>query len=306
MRFVWVALSFTVLSALSAVAGAAEQKGVFVGRPEGRILAGCDNRVVILDPTGEVVWEYPAGLVHDAWMLPNGNVLFGDGRSVTEVTPEKKIVFQYKPDAKKGDSVYACQRLANGNTLVGENATGRILEVDPSGNVVFSLQTQPFKEGNHHNLRLARKLANGNYLVCQSGAHLVKEYKPDGEVVMQIEVPNIAFDAIRTPQGTTLISSLGQISEFDKDGKNIWEFSTMDVADPVITNMTGMHLLPNGNFAIGVYSAYTKDGKGCGLLEITRDKKVVWSFQSPKFSRSMMAVQVLDERGNTLEGECLR
>jgi hypothetical protein len=287
-------------------AGAAEQKGTFVGRPEGQILAGCDNRVVILSPEGQVLWEFPSGLVHDAWKLPSGNILFGDGKSITEVTPEKKVVFQFKSQAKRGDAVYACQRLENGNTLVGENATARILEVDPSGKIVFSLQTQPFKEGNHQNMRLARKLRNGNYLVCQSGAHIVKEYRPTGEVVMQIEVPNVAFDAIRTPQGTTLIASLGQITEFDKDGKSIWEFSTKDVADPTITNMTGMHLLPNGNIAVGVYSAYAKDGKGCGLLEITRDKKVVWSFQSPRFSRSMMAVQVLDEKGNALEGECLR
>lgn len=291
--------------ALLLAAGAASA-GPFAGTPEGKILASGDNRVVILSPAGEVEWEYRTGLTHDAWMLPSGNVLLADGASVREVTPEKKVVFEYRPDAKHGDAVYACQRLANGNTLVGENATGRVLEVDPTGKVVFSLQTAPFKEGNHHNMRMARKLENGNYLVCQSGAHVVKEYKPDGTVVLEIPVPSIAFSAIRTPQGTTLVASLGQIQEFDAQGKKVWEFSTKDAAGLTITNMTGMHLLPNGNIAVGVYSAYTKDGQGCGLLEVSRDKKVVWSFSDPKFARSMMAVQVLSAEGKALPGMCLR
>ena len=40
-------------------------------------------------------------LVHDAWMLPSGNILYADG-GVTEVTPDHKVVFQYKSEVSKG------------------------------------------------------------------------------------------------------------------------------------------------------------------------------------------------------------
>lgn len=156
-----------------------------------------------------MVWEYPAKLVHDVWMLENGNVLFADGDTVTEVTPEKRVVFQYKSESQQGGGTYACQRLDNGRTLIGENSTGRVLEVDSTGKVLFSLQTQPFKAGQHHNMRMARKLVSGNYLVCHSGARQVKEYTPKGEVVWEVKAPGgLAFAALRTPRGTTVVSSL--------------------------------------------------------------------------------------------------
>jgi len=240
-------------------------------------------------------------------MLPNGNVLFGDGKTITEVTPDKKVVFQFKSQSPRGDAVYACQRLANGNTLAGENATGRVLEVDPAGKIVFTLQTPFATENNHHNMRMARKLDNGNYLVSHSGKNLVREYKPDGTVAMEIKAKALAFAAIRTPQDTTLVASLGQITEYDKTGKEIWEFNAAkDAPDVVIRNMTGMHLLPNGNIVTGCYSAYGKDGKGTGMLEISRDKKVVWRFANPKLAGSLMAVQLLTPDGKPLPGVTLR
>jgi hypothetical protein len=280
---------------------------LFIGQPEGRLLVGAGNRAAILDQGGAVVWEFPGGNVHDAWMLPNGNVLFGDGKAITEVAPDKKTVFQFKSQSSRGDAVYACQRLANGNTLVGENATGRILEVDPTGKIVFTLQTPFAAANNHHNMRMARKLDNGNYLVSHSGKNLVREYKPDGAVVMEIKAKALAFAAIRTPQDTTLVASLGQITEYDKTGKEIWEFnSKTDAPDVVIRNMTGIHLLPNGNIVTGCYSAYGKDGSGTGMLEISRDKKIAWRFANQKLSGSIMAVQLLTPDGKPLPGVTLR
>ncbi len=280
---------------------------LFIGQPEGRLLVGAGNHVAILDRSGEVLWQYPAANVHDAWMLPNGNVLFGDGKAITEVTPDKKVLFQFKSQSTRHDAVYACQRLANGNTLVGENATGRVLEVDPTGRIVFTLQTPFAAENNHHNMRMVRKLDNGHYLVCHSGKNLVREYKPDGTVVFEIKAKALAFAAIRTPQNTTLVSSLGQVTEYDSTGKELWEFqAAADAPGVVIRNMTGLHLLPNGNIVIGCYSAYTKDGQGTGLLEITRDKKIVWRFANPSFAGSIMAVQKLTPDGQALPGLTLR
>lgn len=296
----------SILAGVFCAAVAAGDGGPITGTLDGQVLAAGDGRVMILSPKGEVTWEQRTALTHDAWLLPNGNVLLADGATVTEVAPDKKVVFQYKAQAQKGGGTYACQRLENGNTMVGENSTGRVLEVDPAGKVVFELQTKPAAEGNHHNMRMARKLANGNYLVCHSGEKTVKEYTPKGDVVLEIKVPNIAFAAIRTAQNTTLVASLGQVAEFDKDGKEVWKFANNDIPGVTITNMTGMHLLPNGNLVIGCYQAYNKEGQGCGLFEITRDKKLVWRLSDRKIAGTMMAVQKLSPDGKRLPGECLR
>ncbi len=275
---------------------------LITGKPSGQILASGDSRVMVLSPVGEVLWEYPTHLTHDVWMLPSGNVLFADGESVTEVTREKKVVFQYKAAEQKGGGTYACQRLADGNTFVGENSTGRLLELDADGKVVFALQTSPFQPGQHHNMRMARKLASGNYLVCHSGARLVKEYTPKGETVWEVKVPGaLAFAAVRTPKGSTLISCLDRVAEYDSNGLSLWECRTDELAGVSVRNLTGLNLLPNGNVAVGCYGAYA-DGQGCGLLEISRGRQVVWRYSQPKGDHSMMAVQMLSPEGNPPPG----
>ncbi|MEI6653180.1 MAG: hypothetical protein WCP45_00285 [Verrucomicrobiota bacterium] len=275
------------------------------GTLEGKLLAAGDNRILILNADGSIAWEHRTSLTHDVWMLPNGNLLYADGASVTEITPEQKVVFQFKSAQQHGGGTFACQRLANGNTVVGENSTGKVLEVEPLGKVVFELQTKDFKPGDHQNQRMVRKLDNGHYLVCHSGKHFVREYQDDGSVVWEQATPNLAFAAIRKANGNTLVSTLASIIEYQPDGSIAWEFKNSDIPGLTITNMTGMHLLPNGNLVIGCYSAY-QGGKGCGLLEIAPDKKAVWSFTSPTTAGTMMAVQKLTAAGAPLPGKLLR
>lgn len=294
------------LALMAVGSGLRAESPLITGAPSGRILTAGDNRVMILDATGRVVWQQPSQLTHDVWMLTNGNVLYADGAAVTEVTPEKKVVFQYKPAEQRGGGAFSCQRLANGRTLVGENSTGRVLEVDEKGQVVFSLQTRPSKVGEHHNMRMARKLENGNYLVCHSGLRRVKEYTPDGRVVWEVEVAGgVAFAALRTPAGTTLVTSLDQVTEFDARGEKVWEFACRDLPDLKLRNLTGMHLLANGNLVMGCYRAYD-NGAGCGLIEIDRYKKAVWHYANPAGDGTMMPVEMLGAEGQALPGPWLR
>ncbi|MEI7899433.1 MAG: PQQ-binding-like beta-propeller repeat protein [bacterium] len=274
------------------VAGLACADG-FEGKPEAEVLATGSGRVLLLSPQGEVVWEHPAGNVHDVWRLPNGNVLFADG-NITEVTRDHKVVFEYKPENQKGGGAYTCQRLTNGNTVVGENASGRVVEVDKTGKVVFTLMTRYTSTDDHHHMRMARKLANGNYLVCHSGSNLVREYKPDGTTAWETPTKALAFAAVRLANGNTLVSSLNQITEYDKNGKETWEFKKTDLPGVVIQNITGFHVLPNGNLVAGCYSAYNGQGEGTGLFEITRDKKLAWRYVSPgRRDGTMMGVHKL-------------
>lgn len=278
---------FAAVAALAA--GMACADGI-EGALDAQVLATGGGRVLLLSPQGEVVWEHKAGNVHDAWLLPNGNVLFADG-NITEVTRDHQVVFEYKPEIQKGGGAYSCQRLPNGNTVVGENASGRVVEVDKAGQVVFSMMTRFGKTDDHHHMRMVRKLANGNYLVCHSMANIVREYKPDGSTAWEKPTKGLAFAAVRLPNGNTLVSSLSQLTEYDPSGAEVWEFKKDDLPGVVIQNMTGIQVLPNGNLVTGCYSAYTKEGAGTGMLEITRDKKLVWRYVSPgRRDKSMMGV----------------
>lgn len=281
-------------------------RAVASGQLEGRVLTAGDQRVLILSSSGDIVWEYPTKLTHDAWALPNGNVLFADGETVTEVTSAKQIVFQYRSSNMEGGGTYSCQRLPDGNTLVGENSTGRVIEITPQGKTVFALQTTPFKAGDHHNMRMARKLPKGNYLVCHSGARLVKEYSPKGEVLLEVKVPGpLAFSAVRTAEGNTVVSSLEQITEYNPAGQVVWQCCTGDLTEVPVRNLTGFHRLANGNVVVGCYQAY-RDGRGAALLEISREKRIIWHYSNPQGDNTMMPVQLLSPEGKALAGPCLR
>jgi prepilin-type processing-associated H-X9-DG protein len=274
------------------------------GELKGRLIATGGGRVVLLDQTGKALWEHKGKNVHDVWMLKNGNVLFADG-NVKEVDPkENKVVFEYAPKVTKGGGAYSCQRLENGNTLVGENATGRVLEVDKDGKIAFEMQVKPYKPGNHHNMRMVRKLKNGNYLVCHSGENVVREHTPKGEVVLELKTDAIAFSAVRLPNGNTMVGHIKKITEFDPKGKRVWEFGAEDAGDVKIRMICGIHVQPNGNVVAGIYSA-DRSEKGASLFEVTREKKIVWRYYGGR-DRAMMGVQLLDADGKILPGDTLR
>ena len=305
-------MTLTLVLVLSATfSNAASEKSekqtppVLTGKLSGNILATGTRRVILLNPQGEVLWQHKGQNVSDCWMLKNGHVLFSDNQ-VTEVDPASgKVVFSYQPKVKKGGGVFGCQPLKNGNILVGENSTGKLLELSRDGKIAFELQLPLYKAGSHHNLRMVRKLSNGNYLVCHSGKRIVREYTPEGKVVFEVKVGNIAYSAIRLENGNTLVGHINQISEFDPQGKIVWQFSDTDIPGLKINSMCGMHVQDNGNLAVGVYSAYKKGGQ-VGLFEITRDKKLVWKYSRPKSDGSMMSLQMLDSESRPLPGALLR
>ena len=297
---------FIACALISTVAFAKEKvnHSEIIGKLKYSIVTAGSGRVAVISKTGKVLWQHRGANTTDAQMLPNKNVLFSDGRSVTEVTMENKVVFQYISDSKhRGDATLFAQRLPNGNTVVSGNAESRVVEVNKKGKVVFTLDLKKVNPNHgHQNLRMARKLRNGNYLVCHSGKHLVREYTPKGDVVLEIKAKSLAFGAIRLPNKHTVVSSLAQVTEYDQKGKEVWEFKpSKDLPQYGIRNMTGMQYLRNGNLVVGCYAAYDKSkGTGLGMFEITRAKKLVWGYRNLKSDTSHMAVQLLNTRRPSL------
>src|SRR4026208_2400770 len=109
--------------------------------PARRVLAADDStrKLAIIAPDGSLEWEVKVGAIHDAWVLPNGNILFQQGwTKILEMTPDKKTVWEYDAATMNGNQgkrveVHAFQRLENGRTMIAESGPARIIEVDSTG-----------------------------------------------------------------------------------------------------------------------------------------------------------------------------
>jgi len=265
------------------------------------------GKVFIVSAAGKVEWEYPAKNCNDLWILPNGNLLFNTGNGVREVTRDKKIVFDYQSTSE----IYACQRLPDGNTFIGECNSGRLLEVAPDGRVVKELRLLPDgKDGGHAYMRNARKLENGNYLVAHYAGLVVTEYDPQGNKVIEIPAAGGPHSAIRLKNGNTLIACGDKdkeggpsVFEADPQGKTVWQVTANELPGISLKFMTGLQRLPNGNTVITNWLGHGQFGKAPHVIEVTRDKKVAWTFSDHQAMKTISSIYLLDTPGDATKWE---
>lgn len=244
------------------------------GAPELLFTDEGNGRIVRYDAEGKIVWEYPAEVARDVWMLPNGNVLFpysirnGADNAETgamEVTPDKRVVWQFKTHGQ----VYSCQRMADGNTLVGATEQGKLLIVSPAGEVVRSFAIRNAAAG-HGSMRNVRALADGHFLVAEENAKAAREYDAEGNFLREFKTPFPTYSAVRLPSGNTLTCGLKGVMEFDAQGAAVWAMTDQDVPELGIRWFAGIQVLPNGNLLV------CNAGGKVPFAEINRDKKIVW------------------------------
>lgn len=257
------------------------------------------GKVFIVSAEGKAEWEYPAANCNDLWVLPNGNLLFNTGHGVREVSRNKEIVFDYQSKSE----IYACQRLANGNTFIGECSSGRLLEVEPGGRIAKEVRLLPEgKDGGHGYMRNARRLPNGNYLVAHYGEQVVREYDADGKTVLTIPAAGGPHSVARLPDGSTLVTCGDQkggsrVFEADASGKTVWEVKGDELPGISLKFIAGVQRLPNGNTVICNWLGHGQFGKAPHLIEITRDKRVAWTFADHVTMKTISSVLLLDQPG---------
>jgi hypothetical protein len=264
----------------------------------------------IIDEHGETQWAAPKAGARDGWVLPNGHLLIAWQRQAIEFGSNKQVVWTYdlqSPNRELG----TVQRLANGNTLVTElGPTPRLREITSKGEAAVDLVLQPETDNAHMQTRMARKLPNGDYLVPHLLAHAVKRYQPNGKVVEVIrtdreslggrKAENWPFTAIRLDNGNTLIGCThgDKVIEVDSKAEVVWSVDNQDLAG-IIHDACGVQRLPNGNTVIAAYAAKT----GAKLIEVTRQKRIVWSYDGP---HRVHHFQILTTNGEPLPGPTLR
>ena len=265
------------------------------------------GKVYIISDEGKPLWEYPAPNCNDLWVLPNGNLLFNTGNGVKEVTRKKETVFSYESKSE----IYACQRLTNGNTFIGECNSGLLLEVAPNGEIVKKIRLLPDGlDGGHAFMRNARKLENGHYLVAHYGLDKVCEYDSTGQKLNEIPITGGPHSVIRKPDGNTVIACSDhngepRIVEVEKEGKIVWQLTKNELPGIELKFMTGMEILPDGNMVFTNWLGHNQFGKSAHAFEITRKKKLVWVYNDHSILKTMSNIQMLDNRGKPLKGSVL-
>jgi hypothetical protein len=307
--------SSLALIALLAVSVAAEQTG-----PPRRVLGADDStrRLAIIAPDGSVEWETKVGAIHDAWALPNGNILFQQGwTKIIEVTPDKQTVWEYDAAKMNGNEgkrveVHAFQRLDNGLTMIAESGSARVIEVDKDGKLQREVKLKVNNPNPHSDTRLVRKIANDHYLVAHESDGFVREYDAAGKVVWDYEVPlfgkerkgghgpeafgNSLFSAIRLANGNTLIGGGNGhcVLEVTPKKEIAWKLEQNDLPGITLAWVTRVERLPNGNTRFGNCHAGPDNPQ---FIEVTKDKKAVWTFKDFKnFGNSMPVQAVLEAK----------
>ncbi len=254
------------------------------------------NKLTELSAEGKVLWEHTVpGLDVMFEVLKNGNVMYAYGGSPTgiqEVDRDHKVVWSYNA---KCEQVLGFSRLANGNVLVGEQGPCQAVEVNKKGEEVHITPLTTSEKPAHRQLRSLHKLANGNILSCHEADSTVREVDSSGKVLWEYGGCENVFEAVRLKNGHTLIGTGDRIIEVTPDKKTVWEFSSKDAPDLMMSWMVGIQILSNGNLVVANFSR-GHEGKGAHAFEVTRDKKVIWTFEDHQIATLVTMVHYLDEK----------
>jgi len=239
---------------------------------------GCaDNRVMLVDPLGHIIWQYgQAGVtgsgpnqlntpVQNTW-LPNFHILITDqvNERIIEVNLGKQIVWQYGQTGVTGDGFNqlnnpnSAELLSNGDILIADENNNRVIEVTRQMNIVWSYGCSTCTQLS--GAAFASRLPNGDTLITDSNNNRVIEVDSSGNVVWTYytntrsgSVSNpLPTRAVRLKNGNTLISDQYnmQVIEVDPGMNIVWSQGQIGVAG------TGFDML-NGPYDAKVIGDYT-------------------------------------------------
>jgi outer membrane protein assembly factor BamB len=186
------------------------------------ITATLGDRVIEVDPNGNVIWEFADGLSYpnEAFRLASGNTLITDRDNdrVIEVDPGGSIVWSYTNLRAPHNG----NRLPNGNTLICDSDRNKVVEVTPGGEVAWQYAT------GLDWARCARRLPDGNTLITDSRHQRIIEIDTAGAIRWSYSTsPRAPYAAERLPNGNTIISAEDVILEVSPAGSNVWQYPPM-------------------------------------------------------------------------------
>jgi hypothetical protein len=291
-----------MLALLAAAARGGEVSHPFVCSDNGH------QKVFMVNAAGKITWQIPAVHAHDVWMMPGGGtLLYAEKLAVREVVVEtQRVVWEYT--TRPPNEIHACQPLANGDVLIGETGTCRIIEVGRDGAVHKEIKLRTTTKDPHLQFRQVRKTPAGTYLVAFTGEHVVRELDGEGKTLREFPAGKYVFSAIRLPNGHTLVACGDghRLLEYDKAGEVCWSIEETELPGHPLRFVAGVQRLPNGNTVVCNWGGHGHKGQQPQVFEVTRDKKVVWQVHDDERFRFIPVIQLLDVEGDVTKGEILR
>ncbi len=283
-----------------------------------KLLVAGWSGVFVVSRDRQIEWHYPQRLSYDAWQLSDREIVLSYRGGIKIVSPEKKTVWEYRPDANGKIEMHTVQPLGNGRFLgdvCGGQEDKKVFEIDRrSKRIVCSFAPETDSNHCHRQYRQVRKTPQDTYLVTFVREAKVKEFSADGNEVRVFDLKKIdpslddprAYHALRLSNGHTLISLgyEGKILEIDNSDKVVWSLDRKEIADEVVmAYAAGMNVLPNGNLVVSTF-----DGRGSRkrnpevdfdknpvVFEVTRDKKVRWTLGPQGRMHEILHCQVLTD-----------
>jgi hypothetical protein len=240
---------------------------------------GCvDNRVIVVDQAGNIVWQYgQAGVTGSgpnqlnvpvfAIQLPNHHFLITDqgNNRVIEVNKQKQIVWSYGPASGPGalSNPNSAELLPNGRILIADENNSRAIEITRDGTIVWQVGS----EIGLNIVAFASRLPNGDTLLTDSGNNRILEINKDRNTVFQYFTntdpssnPNpLPTNAVQLKDGDYAIAD--QFNDraiiVDPDKTLDWQYGMTNVIGNGPNQLDG----PYTAFVIGDYTGQTPPPK---------------------------------------------
>lgn len=254
------------------MAGTGTPPGVIPQAPDG----AADNRVILVDPFGHIVWQYGqfgvtgsdanqlSTPVQCTW-LPNAHVLITDqgNNRIIEVNLRKQIVWQYPGSNTNAsdqlNSPNSAELLENGHILISDENDNRAIEVT-RGDVIVQQFTAGGTVGA---VAFSSRLNNGDTLLTDAGNSRAVEVDANDNIVWQyftdtdplsVAAP-LPTRAIRLANGDTLISDQfnNRVIRVTMAGVIVADYGLPLAGGGAIGNNVGYDLHTTQN---GLYSPY--------------------------------------------------
>jgi outer membrane protein assembly factor BamB len=202
---------------------------------------------------GQVAWSYEnpnsKGEISDAVLMSDGNILFAHQFGISEITPQKQIVWHL--DAPPKTEIHTARPIGKDRVLFIQNGK-------PAKLIVINKRTgdteREFElavahpDGTHLQFRHAHLTDAGTVLVAHKDLGKVCEYDESGKVIWSADFPVAPWYAVRLPSGNTLVSGKGLVREISPGGETVWELiPVVDLPDYRVMGLQTAARLPNGS-----------------------------------------------------------
>ncbi|MBI3429099.1 MAG: PQQ-binding-like beta-propeller repeat protein [Actinobacteria bacterium] len=258
-----------------------------------------NNRIVIVDPKGQVRWIFPqkGDLKPGQSLIAPDDVFFSaDGKSIVVTRSEnkmisiidistRKIVFEYgvagQGSTKAGylNNPDDALMLPDGRIVLADIKNCRILFIDPKTKTTSQLgvsgrcvHNPPKTFGSPNGIF---PMKDGRFLVSEINGNWIDAMTLTGKVSWAVHAPGVLYPSDTNEVApnvylTVDFSSPGQIVEFNSKGKLLWKFKPKGSA--ALNHPSLAVGLPNGNIIA------TDDANNRVIVVDPKTKKIVWQY----------------------------